>query len=174
MTAQPDFDVDALYAALDAKRQSLGLSWQQMTREINRLFENAPARPISASTITGMRAKSAIDGDGVLQMLRWLQRTPESFIPGHQETAQGDGALPHVEPHRIVRFDSQALYAALDAQRAARGMTWAQVAKEIGGGGPAGLTRLAKPGGRVGFPHVMRITRWLGRPAAGFTRLSDT
>ncbi len=42
----------------------------------------------------------------------------------------------------------------------------------IGNIAASGLTRLAK-GGRVAFPHVMRITRWLGRPAATFTRASD-
>jgi len=57
----------------------------------------------------------------------------------------------------------------LDAQRTARGLTWPQVADEIGGVAPGGLTRLAN-GGRVGFPEVMRIFRWLGRPAASFTR----
>jgi hypothetical protein len=33
------------------------------------------------------------------------------------------------------------------------------------------LTQLAK-GGRVGFPHVMRFFRWLGRPAGSFTRIT--
>jgi hypothetical protein len=51
-------------------------------------------------------------------------------------------------------------------------MTWKQVAHEIGGVNPAGLTRLSK-GGRTAFPEVMRIVRWLGRPAASFTRLSN-
>ena len=163
-----DFDLGALYAALDAQRQARGLSWQQVVREINALFERTPARPVSASTVTGMRSRAVIDGDGVLQMLRWLSRTPESFVPGSQETA----ALPDAGPDRIVRFDARKMYSELDSRRAERGLTWKQVAKEIGGFSAAMLTRLSQ-GGRVGFPHVMRITRWLGRPAAAFTRISE-
>ena len=162
-----DFDIGALYAALDEQRQSRGLSWQHVMREINALFERTPARPISASTVTGMRKRAVIDGDGVLQMLRWLNQAPECFVPGHQEAAAEN--LPHVGPHQILRFDTKKLHSALDAQRAERGMTWEQVATEIGGFNAAMLTRLSK-GGRTGFPHVMRITRWLGRPAACFTR----
>jgi len=163
-----DFDIGALYAALDSQRQARGLSWQQAVREINTLFERTPARPVSASTVTGMRSRAVIDGDGALQILRWLGRTPESFVPGVQETA----ALPDVGPDRILRFDAKKIYSALDVQRAERGMTWKQVAEEIGGFSAAMLTRLSQ-GGRVGFPHVMRIIRWLGRPAAFFTRASD-
>jgi hypothetical protein len=77
--------------------------------------------------------------------------------------------LPHVESDRILRFDAVAIYKALDAQRATRGLSWPQVAREIGGIAPGSLTRLAN-GGRVGFPEVMRIFRWLGRSAASFTR----
>jgi hypothetical protein len=163
-----DFDVEALYAALDAQSQARGLSWQQAVREINALFERTPARPISASTVTGMRGKAVIEGDGVLQMLRWLSRTPESFVPGSWEAA----ALPDVPSDRILRFDARKMYSELDSRRAERGLTWKQVAEEIGGFSASMLTRLSQ-GGRVGFSHVMRITRWLGRPAAAFTRISE-
>ena len=162
-----DFDLGALYAAIDEQRQARGLSWQQVMREINALFERTPARPISASTVTGMRKRAVIDGDGVLQMLRWLNRAPESFVPGYQEA--GAETLPHVGPHQILRFDTKKLHSALEAQRTERGMTWEQVANEIGGFSAAMLTRLSK-GGRTGFPQVMRITRWLGSPASFFTR----
>jgi len=73
------------------------------------------------------------------------------------------------DPPRILRFDTRAIYAALDARRTERGMTWRQVAAEIGGLNAASLTHLAK-GGRTSFPGVMRITAWLGRSAANFTR----
>jgi hypothetical protein len=164
-----DFDVAALYAALDAQRQARGLSWQQAVREINALFARAPARPVSVSAVTGMRDRGVIEGDGVLQMLRWLNRAPESFVPGHRDEA---AMLPDVASHQILRFDTRKMYSALDAQRIARGMTWKQVADEIGGFTAAMLKRLSE-GGRTGFPQVMRITRWLGRPAASFTRISD-
>src|SRR3954469_142534 len=118
----PDFSIDALYAALDAERQARGMSWQQVVREINALFALMPARPISPSTVTGMRSRAAIDGDGVLQMLHWLKRSPESFVPGDQQAAGETATLPDLGPHQILRFDTRKLYAALDAQRIARGM----------------------------------------------------
>ena len=163
-----DFDFDALYDALDAKRRALGMTWQQATRAVNELFRNVPARPISASTLTGLRGRRALEGNGVLQMLLWLERTPESFSQ-RSERVRFDDALPRVGPSQILRFDTPALHAALDAQRGERGMMWREVAAEIGQLNPASLTRLAE-GGRVGFPDVMRIVRWLDRPVASFTR----
>jgi hypothetical protein len=162
-----DFDVGALYEALDAARRARGLSWAQLAREISAQFGRTGLGPIAASTLSGMRARRFVEGDGVLQALRWLNRTPESFVPGHMPAA--NEVMPHVESDRILRFDAIAIYKAMDAQRATRGLTWRRVADEIGGVAPGGLTRLAN-GGRVGFPEVMRICRWLGRPAATFTR----
>jgi transcriptional regulator with XRE-family HTH domain len=167
-----EFDLTALYAALDAERQARGLNWQQLAREISRVFSDSIATPISPSTLTGMRSRAQIEGDGVLQMLLWLKRTPESFIPGHKESRVVSLTLPRVGRDRILRFDAVAIHAALDARRVERGLTWAEVAAEIGGFSPAGLTRMAK-GGRVGFPSVMRIARWLECPAASLTHASD-
>ena len=100
-----DFDVDALFAALDEQRQARGLSWQAMAREVNGPFATTTSRPITASTISGMRGKRAIEGDSVLQQLRWLNRTPESSVPGGTGVAEEDCALPSVSPNRILRFD---------------------------------------------------------------------
>jgi len=119
----PDFDIEALYDALDAQRRSRGMSWQQVAREISSLFRDAPARPISPSTLTGMRGRRVVEGDGVLQMLRWLGRTPESFVPGHEEPDAVAAALPALGPHQILRFDNRRIYAALEAQQVERGMT---------------------------------------------------
>lgn len=167
-----DFDVAALYAALDAARQARGLSWPELAGEISEVFSRSLATPISPSTLTGMRNRTVVEGDGVLQMLLWLKRTPESFVPGYQESRGVSLTLPSAGRDRILRFDAAAIHAALDARRVERGLTWARVAAEIGGFNAAGLTRLAK-GGRVGFPSVMRIARWLDRPAASLTRASS-
>ena len=165
------FDVKALHAALDAQRQARGLSWSQVAREVS-TFRETQARAVSASTITGLASRGAVEGDGVLQMLCWLGRTPESFVPGHPWATAEAAALPKVGPDRVLRFDARAIYTALDARRAEHGLTWAQVAREIGGVQASGLTRLAD-GGRVTFPGVMRIFAWLERPAASFTRASE-
>ena len=172
MTGASDFDVAALHAALDEARQARGLTWPQLAREISGVFKGSFATPISPSTLTGMRDRRQIEADGVLQMLIWLKRTPESFVPGCNATARESLALPSVRPDQILRFDARAIYAALEGRRVERGITWAQVAGEIGGFRAAGLRRLAK-GGRVGFPSVMRIARWLGRPAESLTHAVD-
>jgi hypothetical protein len=166
------FSLDALYSALDAERSARGMTWLEVTREINDLFRNVPARPISSSAVTGMRGRRALEGNGVLQMLVWLGRTPESFTSGQDRVAREDEILPRVGPSQILRFDTRAISAALDAQRAERGMLWREVAAEIGGVTATSLTRLAH-GGRVGFPDVMSIVEWLARPAASFTRGFD-
>jgi hypothetical protein len=119
-----------------------------------------------------MRERRTLEGDGVLQMLCWLNRSPESFLPGRNGESTAGERRPEVGPSQILRFDTRALYTALDARRAERGMTWRQVADEIGGVAAANLTGLAK-GGRIGFPGVMRLVAWVSQPAASFTRASD-
>src|SRR5262245_40509974 len=74
MTTAGEFSLHALYVALDAQRCARGLSWRQATREINRDVERQAVHPVSASTITGTRTKAMAEGDGVLQMLLWLNR----------------------------------------------------------------------------------------------------
>jgi hypothetical protein len=168
MRAKP-FSIDELFLALDEERQARRMSWGQVARAINDLFRNVPARPISTSTLTGMQGRRVLEGNGVLQMLVWLGRTPESFTSGRDRVALHEEILPLVGPSQILRFDTVAIFAALDAQRAERGMMWREVAAEIGGITQASLTRLAQ-GGRVGFPDVMRIVEWVARPAGSFTR----
>src|SRR5262249_60066593 len=146
--------------------RSRGLSWQRLAREISAPFGRVPSRPISPSTLSGLRSHRAIEGDGVLQMLRWLHRAPESFVPGqacaHPEVAM----LPDVGSTRILRFDTRKIYAMLDAQRAGRALTWTQVAREIGGGSPPRLTRSAHRG-RTPLPPGARVAGWLPVPVAG-------
>jgi hypothetical protein len=156
------FFVRALYDALDAQRRAREMSWQQVAREIG---------GISASTLTGMRERSTLEGDGVLQMVRWLRRTPESFVPTADGASTAITMLPQARPGQMLRFDAGAIYEALDSERVRRGMTWQQVANEVGGSSAADLTRLAQ-GGRVGFPKVLRVVGWLGRPVADFTRIT--
>ena len=73
MTREHDFDIDALYVALDTRRASRGLSWAGVAR--------AAGGWVSPSTIHGIRSRRALEADGVLQMLLWLDRSPESFMP---------------------------------------------------------------------------------------------
>src|SRR5262245_43938909 len=63
-----DFDLSALYDALDQQRQARGLTWLQVRREINAVGSAALTRPIAASTIASLRTKPLAEADGVLQM----------------------------------------------------------------------------------------------------------
>ena len=166
-----DFSLRALYDALDAQRKARGLSWAQATREMHPNFKHGSTRALSASTVMGIRTRAAAEGDGVLAMLRWLNRTPESFIPGHKHSEEIATRLPNIPPGKVLRFDTKKIHAALNNRRIDRKMTWPQVAKEAGTA-TSTLTYLSK-GTRVAFPGIMRIFKWLAQPAAHFTRLSD-
>jgi len=73
---------------------------------------------------------------------------------------------------QILRWDTRALFDAVDAQRRSHGLTWAEAAQRIPGFTSSMLTNLSR-GGRIGFPRVMRLVRWLGQPAATFTRITE-
>ena len=159
----------ALYDALDAKRCERQMSWAAVAAEVNRF--RTKLRPIAVSTIVSLRDKPIGEGDGILQMLLWLGRAPESFMP---DVADADAAryrLPELVVGQILRWNTRALYAAVDARRRERHATLAEVARAIGGFTPSMLTNLAR-GPRVGFPRVMRLVRWLDRPAVEFTRIA--
>jgi transcriptional regulator with XRE-family HTH domain len=79
--------------------------------------------------------------------------------------------------HKVVmpvtrdRLDTDALYAALDAQRAARKLSWRQLAKEVGVS-PSTMTRLAN-GQRPDVDAFAALVRWLGQPADTFLTRDD-
>jgi hypothetical protein len=119
-----DFDIAALHSALDSRRIERGFSWNAVAKEVSRVRETYDVHPVNASTISGLKNKRwGVEGDGVLQMLLWLDRTPESFVPGHPGATHPDAQLQKVTGARILRFDVPAIYARLDAQRAARSLT---------------------------------------------------
>ncbi|WP_167558619.1 hypothetical protein [Bradyrhizobium canariense] len=159
-----------LHATLDAERRARGLSWSELANEINKPFESTPSIPISVATIRDMSSKSSVTGAVVLQVLRWLRRTPESFLAGHEDAPpKAEEALPDPGPPLILRFDTRALYAALETERSDRGLTWKQIACELPGFTASMLTNLST-GPLIGFPRVMMLTQWLRRPAASFVR----
>jgi uncharacterized protein YfiM (DUF2279 family) len=168
-----DFSLTALYEALDEARRARAMTWAAVAREINARFCDVPGhKRISASTIAGLSSKAHVEGDGVLQLLLWLRRTPESFVPGVDDAGAPRHRLRDLGTTQILRWDAVALFEALNARRRASAMSWKDVASEIGGLTPDMLTRLEK-GGRTTFPSVMRAVAWLGQPAARFTRAFD-
>ena len=67
-----------------------------------------------------------------------------------------------------LRFDSKALYDALDARRISRDLSWKQVAAETGVSGSTLMrTRL---GGRMEVDGVLAMVTWLGVTVETFAR----
>lgn len=164
------FDIDALYAALDAQRGERGLTWGGVMREINGTYRDVDLRPIAASTITTMRDRDYLNGDGVIQMLLWLDRTPESFVPGHPSpNAPENRLIAPARTDRILRFRPAAVYWAADEVRRTQTLTWIQVAADIGCISANGLQSLGTGRGLLGFPKVVHIARWLDIPMAALT-----
>jgi transcriptional regulator with XRE-family HTH domain len=59
------------------------------------------------------------------------------------------------------RFDSLALFQALDRQREQRGLTWADVARETGVS--AATLKRTRAGGRLEVDGMLAMVYWLGR-----------
>jgi transcriptional regulator with XRE-family HTH domain len=70
MTAR--VDVDALIAALDAKRQSLSISWRKVATETG----------VNASTLTRMHQGKNPDVNTFLALVDWLHLPAEQFTRG--------------------------------------------------------------------------------------------
>lgn len=167
-----DFDLKALYQAVDERRVADGLTWAEVARAVSRRPDRSSlVRQVSPSTIRSFEAGATAEGDGVLQVLLWLARAPEDFVPGHPLAGSPSTVLRVSEPGMVLRWDAAALHAALDEQRRHQDLTWTELAREIGCA-PGQLTGLAAAQ-RVHLPLVMRHTTWLGRPAAHFTRNSE-
>ena len=67
-----------------------------------------------------------------------------------------------------IRFDSKALYQALDARREERGLTWKQVAAETGVA--EATIKRTREGGRMEVDGMLAMVNWLGVPVETFCR----
>jgi hypothetical protein len=76
--------------------------------------------------------------------------------------------LPHVGPDHFLRWDLAALYEALESRRQAMGLTWRQVAEELGAAANQ-LTGLRTARYGTTIDVAMRVAQWAGKPAADFT-----
>jgi hypothetical protein len=169
-----EFDGKALYAALDSKRQAEGLSWSGAAAAI---WDTAPAlnaarearglanHPISPSTLLNLGKRANTSCQHALFFLRWLDRTPESFLAGAAPDA--GMPLPSCGADRRPRWDLKALHAGLNEARSSRGVTWAQTAEDLRCH-PGQLTSLKSARYATGMGLAMRITQWVGRPASDF------
>jgi hypothetical protein len=160
-----DFDLVALYEALDAKRGLCGLTWQALAHEVTDRQSRQSDRRIAPSTFRAIATRQSVRDTVVLQALSWLGRTPESFVPGLDQS--GGKPVPGNETGRPA-FDTRAIYRAMDKKREALEITWADVARHIGPGFNSDMLKRLAGGTHVGFPRVMKIFKWLDRSAAEF------
>jgi hypothetical protein len=167
---QIEFDIAALFEALDLQRRNRALSWQGVAQEpwdqSAALNAGRDDHPISPSTLTGMTKRKDTTCQHALFMLRWLGREPESFMLGATTDKNGT-ALPAAGPDKRLRWDLQKLYDSLDAQRRERGLSWWQLAHELRCA-PSQLSGIKRARFAISMKLAMRIVRWLDCPAGDF------
>jgi transcriptional regulator with XRE-family HTH domain len=79
------FDADAFYAALDAVRQSRGLTWKQV----------AGASGVSASTLTRMGQRKRPDVDSLAALAAWSGLDTDDYV-------RSVGERPEPEPLALI------------------------------------------------------------------------
>jgi hypothetical protein len=164
-----EFSITDLYGALDEQRIDRGLSWHQVASEIwdqsRELNDRRRDHPISPATLTGMKSRGATSCQHALFMLRWLARTPESFLAGGSEVPES--TFPVVGPDRRLRWNLAKLYDAMNEQRGVRALAWAELALTLRCTSSQ-LTGLRTAKFATNIALAMRITQWLTRPASDF------
>jgi len=163
------FDCAAFFAALDTQRRSRDLDWNELAVELGKQSSELNARlmdqAICPGAVVRVNRRGTISCQYAMSMLRWLDRPPEHFLTGPAVDV-GDVRLPKAGPDSRLRWDLNELYVALDQQRTQRGLTWVRLA-ELLDCTPSRLTNL-RTARLADMDLVLRITQWLGRPAAAF------
>lgn len=165
----PVFDGGALVDALDTKRAECGLDWTALAHELWQQSADLNARLADHALCPGALVRTAkrqtMSCQYALIILRWIRRAPEDFLAGPVVDV-GDVRLPNAGPDTRLRWDLNELYAMLDKRRRERRLTWAELAEELGCT-PNRLTNL-KTARTADMDLTLRITQWLGQPAARF------
>jgi hypothetical protein len=169
MGGLPVFDGDALIGALDAQRAERGLGWTELADELWRQSAELNAQLSDHSLCPGALVRTAkrktMSCQYALIILRWIDRPPEEFLTGPVADV-ADLQLPEAGPANRLRWDLPQLHAALNEQRRERNLTWAELAAELDCT-PSRLTNL-RTARLADMDLTMRITQWLGKPAAAF------
>ncbi|MBO1739028.1 hypothetical protein [Leifsonia sp. TF02-11] len=169
MPTAPVFDGGALVAELDAHRAELGLRWpavaEELTEQSGRLRAALNDNAVCPGALVRTVRRGSMSCQYALMLLQWLGRSPEDFLFG-QSRSVGDTRLPAVGTDARLRWDLPALYDAVNEQRRDRGLTWAGLAEQQGCT-PSRLTNL-RTARLADMDLTMRLTQWLGRPAADF------
>ena len=169
MSALAGFDGAALISALDAQRVQRELDWAALAEVLWVQSRDLNAELADHCLCSGALVRTARRGTMSCQyaliLLRWLGRAPEDFLTG-PVTDVGDTTLPPAGPDQRLRFDLPQLHATLNRARQERGLTWATMAGTLGCT-PARLTNL-RTARLADMELAMRVTQWLGVPAARF------
>ncbi len=173
MPSPTDFNSEAFFAAIDARRLELQLSWPALATVIwdqsRVLNERRKDHPISPATIK--KAGGGLSCQHALFLLRWLGVPPEMFI---DTPAPGTVGMPLPvadEAHRL-RWSLKKLHATLNAGRTRRGMTWQQTADRLHCT-VSQITGLRTAKFATGMVLAMRITQVMRRPAAEFIYVAE-
>jgi hypothetical protein len=169
MRAQPVFDCNALISALDAKRAERGLGWTALADELWQQSAGLNAElgdhSLCPGALVRTTARGAMSCQYALIMLRWIRRAPEDFLAG-PVVEVGDVRLPEAGTDSRLRWDLSEVHAALNERRRDDQLTWAELAEELNCT-PGRLTNL-RTARLADMDLTMRVTQWLGQPAALF------
>ena len=164
------FDFDAFFAALDEARLARDLTWYELADELWQQSEELNAdrvddHPLCGGAVGRMGARGETSCQYAMFMLRWLDRAPEEFLTGPVVDV-GDVRLPDPGPGARLRWDLRQLHASLNERRQEQGLTWAELARDIG----CTVSRLTnlRTARMADLALTMRVTQWLKRPATEF------
>lgn len=167
--ALPGFDFPAFFAAVDDARRRRELGWYDLAGELwgqsEQLNAERDDHPLCGGAVSRLGARGETSCQYALYLLRWLGKAPKEFLTG-PDLATGQMPLPDAGPDSRLRWDLGQLHAALNAERQRQGLTWAELAGQIGCT-PARLTNL-RTARMADMALVIRVTQWLRRPAAEF------
>jgi hypothetical protein len=165
----PAFDCDALFRALDTRRQHSGLGWYELAhllwQQSSALNEARADHPLCGGAVQRLQGRGSVSCQYALFMLRWLGAPPEDFLAGPVVDV-GDTRLPEAGPDKRLRWDLNELHGALNEQRGALGLSWVALGRTLDCTSNR-LTNLRNA--RIAdMGLAMRCTQWLGSPAAVF------
>lgn len=129
------FDLGALFVDASLERKMHGLSWAALGRRVG----------VSPSTIRRFERADDAEADGVLAVVRWLNKTPEYYVQGNVI----EGARLAEIGCGVVRVDMELVAKAEGDARGARGRS------------------------RTTIQHLVGVAQRCGRPVASLTRLSE-
>jgi transcriptional regulator with XRE-family HTH domain len=165
------FDTAMLAGAIDARRRSRGLTWAQVASETH--VATSTARPKSGADM---------EVDGVMWLLQWLGIPFAAFVQDPKLEPTNDvprfaaplDGLPAGAPRwtSYRRFDTAALFDALDSKRGTGDMSWMDVAAEVDSPSVlANTLRSFAKGGRTTLSRLVPVLSWLGVEAEEFLLL---